>query len=181
MEFFPEPVGADGQSHFYVANFKDYRFLRCSTLPAASLLVTAGNGQATALSEPTTALRAHERRLSRMASIWCLPEPKPGTRIPEGQKLAEHANDPNETPIQYEPLPIPFNEAGVDYPNAAGLVCSSTSTQAKALHPFSVFPGFAPSGLHSTAKASPSVCIAGEASRPMQVCRGFAIMRLPRG
>ena len=44
-----------------------------------------------------------------MASTWCLPARRRETPYPEGAKLAEFANDPNETQIQYDLYRIPFN------------------------------------------------------------------------
>ena len=45
-----------------------------------------------------------------MANTWSLRGLKERTPITEGRKVAEYANDPNETAIQYDLYRVPFNE-----------------------------------------------------------------------
>ena len=45
-----------------------------------------------------------------MGSTWCLRGPRRGSPTRKAGRLAGDANDPNETPIQYDLYRIPFNE-----------------------------------------------------------------------
>ncbi|MBM3749500.1 MAG: tetratricopeptide repeat protein [Acidobacteria bacterium] len=98
-------------SNFYVANFKDYRFLQVF-YPTSGIL--AWYNRATGKLQPLPG--ADDPRYVHTNAVWS-PDGKylvfarsPVTEAyPAGRKLAERANDPNETPIQYDLYRIPFN------------------------------------------------------------------------
>jgi len=98
-------------SNFYVANFKDYRFLQVF-YPTSGIL--AWYSRATGKLQPLPG--ADDPRYVHTGAVWS-PDGKylvfaraPATEpYPAGRKLAERANDPNETPIQYDLYRIPFN------------------------------------------------------------------------
>ena len=100
-------------NNFYVANFKDYRFLQVF-YPTRGILAwyePRDRQAAAAARRRRPALRADQCASGApTASIWSLPAPKPGTPIRQGSKMAEFANDPNEMPIQYDLYRIPFND-----------------------------------------------------------------------
>jgi tetratricopeptide (TPR) repeat protein len=101
-----------GRGHFYVANFKDYRFLQVF-YPTRGIL--AWYDRATGRLQPLPG--ADDRRYAHTNAVWA-PDGKhlvfaratAQEPYPEGRKLAEFANDPNETPIQYDLYRIPFND-----------------------------------------------------------------------
>ncbi len=102
----------EGRGHFYVANFKDYRFLQVF-YPTRGILAwysrAAGHLQALP--------GADDPRYVQANAVWS-PDGKylvfaraaARDAYPEGVKLAGHANDPNETPIRYDLYRIPFND-----------------------------------------------------------------------
>ena len=98
--------------NYYVANFKDYRFLQVF-YPTRGILAwysTASRRCCSRCPAPTTrATCTPTPPGARTASTWCLRARRPGTRIRRASKMAEHANDPNETQIQYDLYRIPFN------------------------------------------------------------------------
>ncbi|HEV2352022.1 MAG TPA: tetratricopeptide repeat protein [Terriglobia bacterium] len=103
------PQGDKG--NYYVANFKSYSFLQVF-YPTRGILAwyNRATGQMHALPG------ADDPRYVHTGAVW-----SPDGRYlvyaqalardpyPEGRKLAEYANDPNETPIQYDLYRIPFN------------------------------------------------------------------------
>jgi len=104
-----DPGGAPGE--FYVANFKDYRFLQVF-YPTRGILAwySRATGEMHALPG------ADDPRYVHTNATWS-PEGKylvyaqavARDPYPQGRKLAETANDPNETPIQYDLYRMPFN------------------------------------------------------------------------
>lgn len=101
-----------GRGHFYVANFKDYRFLQVF-YPTRGIL--AWYSRATGRLEPLPG--ADDPRFVHTNATWSpdgkyLVFARAGARepYPEGQELARRANDPNETTIRYDLYRIPFND-----------------------------------------------------------------------
>jgi tetratricopeptide (TPR) repeat protein len=102
----------DVQANFYVANFKDYRFLQVF-YPTRGIL--AWYNRRTGKLEPLPG--ADDVRYVHTNATWS-PDGKhlvfaraeARDAYPPGSKLAERANDPNETQIQYDLYRIPFNE-----------------------------------------------------------------------
>jgi tetratricopeptide (TPR) repeat protein len=103
------PLGTKG--NFYVANFKDYRFLQVF-YPTRGILAwySRATGQMQALPG------ADDPRYVHTDAVWspdgkylvfAQAEAKDPYR--EGWKLAGRANDPEETPVQYDLYRIPFN------------------------------------------------------------------------
>lgn len=103
------PEGDKG--NYYVANFKSYNFLQVF-YPTRGILAwyNRATGQMHALPG------ADDPRFVHTGAVWS-PDSKylvyaqaqARDPYPEGRKLAEYANDPNETPIQYDLYRIPFN------------------------------------------------------------------------
>jgi Flp pilus assembly protein TadD len=97
---------------YYVVNFKDYRFLQVF-YPTRGIL--AWYDRATGRKRPLPG--ADDPRYVHTNAVWS-PDGKyvvfarAEAKEPyiEGQKLPEHANDPEETQIQYDLYRIPFNE-----------------------------------------------------------------------
>ena len=98
-------------SNYYVANFTDYRFLQVF-YPTRGIL--AWYSRATGLLKPLPG--ADDPRYVHTGATWSpdgsylvfsRAEARPP--YPPGYKLAERANDPNETQIQYDLYRIPFN------------------------------------------------------------------------
>jgi Flp pilus assembly protein TadD len=115
---FMAQVSPDGQyavttlnEDMYVVNFKDYRFLQVF-YPTRGILVWyhRATGQMRALPG------ADNPSFVQTDGFWS-PDGKSlvfaravaKDPYPEGRKLAEYANDPNEVPIQYDLYRIPFN------------------------------------------------------------------------
>jgi len=104
-------VSSKRQSNYYVANFKDYRFLQVF-YPTRGIL--AWYNRATRRLEPLPG--ADDPRYVHTAAVWS-PDGKflvfaraeAKDPYPPGWQPAEHANDPREVPIQYELFRIPFN------------------------------------------------------------------------
>lgn len=102
---------ADIQGKYYVANFKDYRFLQVF-YPTRGVL--AWYSRATGKLEPLPG--ADDPEYAQASAFWSpdgkylvFARAKAREPYPEGQKMAEYANDPNETQIQYDLYRIPFN------------------------------------------------------------------------
>ena len=101
----------DLEGNYYVANFKDYRFLQVF-FPTRGIL--AWYSRATGRLQPLPG--ADDPRYVQTNAVWS-PDGKyivfaratAREPYPEGGKLAEFANDPNETQIQYDLYRIPFN------------------------------------------------------------------------
>jgi tetratricopeptide (TPR) repeat protein len=102
----------DLRQNYYVANFKDYRFLQVF-YPTRGIL--AWYSKATGMLKPLPG--ADDPRYVHANAVW---SPDGSTIVfaraeardayPEGSKLAEHANDPDETQIRYDLYRIPFND-----------------------------------------------------------------------
>jgi tetratricopeptide (TPR) repeat protein len=102
----------DLRQAYYVANFQDYRFLQVF-YPTRGIL--AWYGKATGKLQPLPG--ADDLRYVHTNAVW---SPDGDTLVfaraeakdayPEGSKLAEHPNDPNETPMRYDLYRIPFND-----------------------------------------------------------------------
>jgi tetratricopeptide (TPR) repeat protein len=102
----------DLRANYYVANFKDYRFLQVF-YPTRGIL--AWYSKATGILQPLPG--ADDPRFVHTNAVWT-PD---GTHLvfaraeakdayPQGSKLAERANDPNETQVRYDLYRIPFND-----------------------------------------------------------------------
>jgi len=97
---------------YYVTNFMDYRFLQVF-YPTRGIL--EWYSRATGLREPLPG--ADDPQFVQTDGVWS-PDGKyivfarAAARDPRepGQKLALRANDPNETPIQYDLYRVPFND-----------------------------------------------------------------------
>jgi tetratricopeptide (TPR) repeat protein len=102
---------SDLQGKYYVANFKDYRFLQVF-YPTRGILAWYSRERGHLQPLPG----ADDPRYVQTDGVWS-PDGKyivfarAGAKdsYPEGGKLAEYANDPNETQIQYNLYRIPFN------------------------------------------------------------------------
>lgn len=99
------------RTNFYVANFKDYRFLQVF-YPTRGVL--AWYSRATGRLQPLPG--ADDPRYVHTNAVWS-PDGKylvfaraeARDPYPDGARLAEYANDPNETQIRYDLYRIPFN------------------------------------------------------------------------
>jgi hypothetical protein len=97
---------------YYVVNFKDYRFLQVF-YPTRGVLAWYDRATGRRQSLPG----ADDPRYVQTNAVWS-PDGKyvvfaraeAREPYPKGQKLAEHANSPEETQIQYDLYRIPFNE-----------------------------------------------------------------------
>jgi tetratricopeptide (TPR) repeat protein len=97
--------------NYYVANFKNYRFLQVFYATRGRLVWYS---RATGKRQPLPG--ADDPRYVQAGAVWS-PDGKylvfvraeARDAYPEHSKLAEFANDPNETPIQYDLYRIPFN------------------------------------------------------------------------
>jgi tetratricopeptide (TPR) repeat protein len=101
----------DLNRNYYVVNFKDYRFLQVFY---ATRGILAWYSRATGKRQALPG--ADDPRLVQTNAVWS-PDGKylvfaraaARDSYPEGRKMAEYANDPNETQIQYDLYRIPFN------------------------------------------------------------------------
>jgi tetratricopeptide (TPR) repeat protein len=99
-------------SNYYVANFKDYKFLQVF-YPTRGVL--CWYSRATGILQPLPG--ADDPRLVQMGAVWS-PDSKyvvfaradAKDPNPEGAPTAKFAGDPNELQIQYDLYRIPFNE-----------------------------------------------------------------------
>jgi len=102
----------DLAENYYVANFKQYRFLQVF-YPTRGIL--AWYSKQSGLLQPLPG--ADDPRYVQTTATWS-PDGKylvfsraeARSAYPEGSKLAERANDPNETQIQYDLYRVPFND-----------------------------------------------------------------------
>jgi Flp pilus assembly protein TadD len=101
----------DLEGNYYVSNFKDYRFLQVF-FPTRGIL--AWYSRATGRLQPLPG--ADDPSYVQTNAVWSpdgkyLVFARAAARepYPEGGKLAQFANDPNETQIQYDLYRIPFN------------------------------------------------------------------------
>lgn len=103
---------AEPPSNYYVANFKDYKFLQVF-YPTRGLL--CWYSRSTGVLTPLPG--ADDRRYVQMGGVWS-PDGKhlvfaraeARDPNPEGATPAERANDPNELQIRYDLYRVPFNE-----------------------------------------------------------------------
>ncbi len=102
----------DPMSNYYVANFKDYRFLQVF-YPTRGILTWYS--RSTGILQPLPG--ADDPHYVQMGAVWS-PDGKylvfaraPAKEAnPQGAPLAKFANDPNENQIRYDLCRIPFNE-----------------------------------------------------------------------
>ena len=106
-----KPPGTDSQQLYYVANFKDYRFLQVF-YPTRGILVWYN--RATRQVQPLPG--ADDPRYVHANAVWSpdgqylvFARAEARDAYPKGARLAEYSNDPNETQIQYDLYRIPFN------------------------------------------------------------------------
>ncbi len=105
---------------YYVVNFKDYRFLQVF-YPTRGVLAWYNR----VTGQKQTLPGADDPRYVQTNAVWS-PDGKyvvfaraeARDPYPKGQKLAEHANSPEETQIQYDLYRIPFNEGKGGQPEA---------------------------------------------------------------
>jgi tetratricopeptide (TPR) repeat protein len=106
-----KPPGTGDQQFYYVSNFKDYRFLQVF-YPTRGILVWYNR----ATGEVQHLPGADDPRYVHTNAVWS-PDGKylvfaraeAKDAYPKGAPPARYANDPNETPIQYDLYRIPFN------------------------------------------------------------------------
>ena len=98
------------RSSYYVANFKDYRFLQVF-YPTRGILAwyNRATGRCSPAGSRRSALRADQWRLEPGRQVPGLCPGGSQGPLPRRRELAEYANDPNETQIQYDLYRIPFN------------------------------------------------------------------------
>jgi tetratricopeptide (TPR) repeat protein len=115
---FMSQVSPDGRyvvttvnADYYVANFKTYRFLQVF-YPTRGVLAWYNRATGRMLPLPG----ADDPRYVHTNAVWSpdgsylvFARAEAKAPYPEGRKMAEFANDPNETPIQYDLYRIPFN------------------------------------------------------------------------
>jgi tetratricopeptide (TPR) repeat protein len=107
----PGSAQKNSLNNFYTANFKDYRFLQVF-YPTRGIL--AWYSRETGKLQPLPG--ADDPRYVHTNAVWA-PDGKyivfaraeARDAYPPGAKIAERANDPNETQIQYDLFRIPFN------------------------------------------------------------------------
>ena len=105
-----KPPGSP-KGEFYVANFKNYRFLQVF-YPTRGILAwyNRTTGEMRALPGADDSRYVHTNASwSPDGQYLVYAQAEARDPYPEGRKLAEYANDPNETPIQYDLYRIPFN------------------------------------------------------------------------
>jgi len=106
-----KPPGTDDQQFYYVSNFKDYRFLQVF-YPTRGILVWYNR----ATGEVQHLPGADDPRYVHTDAVWS-PDGKylvfaraeAKAAYAAGVLMAKYANDPLETPIQYDLYRIPFN------------------------------------------------------------------------
>lgn len=99
------------QVQYYVANFKDYRFLQVF-YPTRGILAwyDRSSGEVHPLPGADDPRYVHANAVwSPDGSFLVFARAKAADSYPKGRKMAEYANDPNEVPIQYDLYRIPFN------------------------------------------------------------------------
>ncbi|MCC6860022.1 MAG: tetratricopeptide repeat protein [Bryobacterales bacterium] len=107
----PEGSARRGPGNYYVANFKDYRFLQVF-YPTRGIL--AWYSRSTGRLQPLQG--AEDPAYVHTNAVWSpdgqylvFARAQARDPYPESQKMAEYANDPNETQIRYDLCRIPFN------------------------------------------------------------------------
>ena len=110
----PLQLSAKGElpSNYYVANFKDYRFLQVF-YPTRGIL--SWYSKATGVLQPLPG--ADDPRFVQMEAVWSpggqylvFGRAKAQDPYPPGVPLARFANDPNETQVHYDLYRIPFRD-----------------------------------------------------------------------
>jgi tetratricopeptide (TPR) repeat protein len=98
-------------SNYYIANFPNYRFLQVFYLTRGIL---AWYSKATGMLQPLPG--ADDPRYVHTSAVWSpdgsylvFSRAEAKDAYPEGAKLAERPNDPNETQVRYDLYRIPFN------------------------------------------------------------------------
>ncbi|MCW5981081.1 MAG: tetratricopeptide repeat protein [Bryobacteraceae bacterium] len=106
------PARDNLRASYYVANFKDYRFLQVF-YPTRGILAWYNRATGRIQSLPG----ADDPAYVQTDAVWSpdgqyLVFARAAARepYPEGRKMAEYSNDPNETQIQYDLYRIPFND-----------------------------------------------------------------------
>jgi tetratricopeptide (TPR) repeat protein len=106
-----KPRGTDRLRLYYVANFKDYRFLQVF-YPTRGILFWYNRRTGQLMPLPG----ADDPRYVQANAVWSpdgsylvFVRAEAREPYPSGRKAAEYANDPNEPPIQYDLYRIPFN------------------------------------------------------------------------
>ena len=104
-------VPLDLRQAYYVANFKDYRFLQVF-YPTRGIL--AWYSKETGKLQPLPG--ADDPRYVHTNAVWTpdgeslvFARGEATDAYPEGRKIAERSNDPNETPMRYDLYRIPWN------------------------------------------------------------------------
>jgi tetratricopeptide (TPR) repeat protein len=116
------PLQASGAreapSNYYVANFKDYRFLQVF-YPTRGIL--SWYSKATGILQPLAG--ADDPRFVQMGAVWSpdgqylvFARAEARDPSPPGVPLARFAGDPNELPVQYSLYRIPFQEGKGGHP-----------------------------------------------------------------
>ncbi len=117
IAFMPQ-LSPDGQyatatlnEEVFVANFKDYRFLQVF-YPTRGIVACYSRATGKIQVLPG----ADDPKYVQANAVWSpdgtylvFSRAKAMDPYPEGRKMAEHANDPNEPPIRYDLYRIPFN------------------------------------------------------------------------
>ncbi len=100
------------ENNYYVANFKDYRFLQVF-YPTRGILVWYD--RSTGQRHPLTG--ADDPEYVQTNGVWSpdgkwivFARARARNPYPADGRMATHANDPNEIPIQYDLYRVPFNE-----------------------------------------------------------------------
>jgi len=111
-ELQPRKLPKVAQDNYYVANFKNYRFLQVF-YPTRGII--AWYSRETSMLQPLPG--ADDPQYVHTDGVWSpdgkylvFARAKATDPYPEGRKMAEYANDPNEIQIQYDLYRIPFNE-----------------------------------------------------------------------
>ncbi|HYW45607.1 MAG TPA: tetratricopeptide repeat protein [Bryobacteraceae bacterium] len=104
-------VEQDLSRNFYVANFKNYRFLQVFYATRGVLTVydrTTGQRHSLPGADDPRYVQTNAT-WSRDGKYLVFARAEAKDAYPEGRKLAEYANDPNETEIRYDLYRVPFN------------------------------------------------------------------------
>lgn len=104
-------VEKDLSRNYYVANFKDYRFLQVFYVTRGVLAwYSRATGQRQSLPG------ADDPRYVQTNGVWSpdgryifFARAEAQDAYPEGRPMAEHANDPNEAQVKYDLYRVPFN------------------------------------------------------------------------
>lgn len=114
------PLPKDVQGNFYVANFTDYRFLQVF-YPTRGILAwySRNSGKLEALPGADDPGFVHTNvTWSPDGKYLVFARAAARAPYPRGVELAKVANDPNETPVQYDLYRMPFNDGQGGKPEA---------------------------------------------------------------